>query len=191
MLAVHGQKLPAQRRARSMTSSPPATSASLLARSTRSQQESAVHTLLRPAMPTTAQSAVVRAGHFERLRRAVRPEHPLAEAHVLRERLRLHFQRRHAGTESPHEFKQFFRRRTGRQADGLKTLRVAAHDVQRLRADGACRAQYGDLSLQIHHPITRKNMWQASVAKSMPSSRSMTPPCPGNIFPKSLMRNRA
>ena len=44
-------------RARSMTRSPPATNASLLASSTRSQQESAAQTLLSPAMPTTAQSA--------------------------------------------------------------------------------------------------------------------------------------
>ena len=157
MFAVHGQKLPVQR--------PGALHDQIAARHQRllvGKEHALAAGKRRPdvAQPGDADHGaerVVRAGNLQRPRGAVLPEYPLAKAHVLGKRFRLHVQRRHAGTEFPHQIKQFFRRRTGRQADDPKALRIAARDIQRLRADRTGRAQYGDLSLQIHHPIIRKN----------------------------------
>ena len=150
MFAVYGQKQPVQRPGALHDELPSRHQCFLVGKEHAIAAGKRRPDVAQPGDADHGAERVVRAGVFQRPRRAVRPKHPFAEAHVFRKRFGLHVQRRHAGAKFPHQIKQFFRRRTGRQTDDPEALGVAARDVQRLRADGAGRAENGEFSLPVH-----------------------------------------
>ena len=98
---------------------------------------------------------VVRAGDHERPRRGVFAEEPLDAAQIVRNLLRFDDQPAGARTERSRQLEQPLRVGARAETAGGETVGVAREDVQRLRADGAGRAQNGNVSN--HARFTRPN----------------------------------
>ena len=73
-----------------------------------------------------------------------------------------------------------------RQHRRMKTLFMETNDVQRLRADRTGAAQYRDFFHQ-KLLINSKKAVISGATKRRLSKRSIIPPCPGRIFPESLI----
>ena len=76
----------------------------------------------------------------------------------------------------------------GYQGIGDKALRMSADDVERLQADRAGRTEDAESSWRAHptKPASHRPAAHTGIAAARPSTRSSSPPWPGNSVPLSL-----